>query len=375
MNTFFNALRWLIGIILCLAGLFGFSNQKYVPAAISLSLGLLILPPITKNLFSIKERRKKKLIHTQIDSSEENTIEIEIDVDERQLNSTRKTDFLEGIKPRDIAGFSGNQNFSGNKEYAIIAKDYGNDENKGRLALIHQRNLLFSKQLERPKECKVTNDGVVICCDILNSPDLSGNFVVFDKEGFILFEKRTTANLGNCLISKDSKYAVFNTLGSDTDDANSIFIVDVFSGKMLNKFSSTLSLYLGSVDSENEILKLKDNNKLIVELDFFGNQLNKNEHEIQFMNRAPVVDKLYFFEEQDEVVRIQNPEYLELLNLAIKDEDASYSIGLDKIHRRIGEVYEYKEEFKLAVKHWETALDINPKVGVKRKLDALRKSL
>jgi len=50
------------------------------------------------------------------------------------------------------------------------------------------------------------------------------------------------------------------------------------------------------------------------------------------------------------------------------------SYGRDKIYRMIGEYYKAQGDIKNTIENWDKAIKINPKVGVKRKLEALKKN-
>lgn len=65
--------------------------------------------------------------------------------------------------------------------------------------------------------------------------------------------------------------------------------------------------------------------------------------------------------------------YKELLENALVDNDASYSFGKDRLFRMMGEYFEANGDIQRTIDNWEKAIEINPKVGVKRKLDTLRK--
>ncbi len=76
--------------------------------------------------------------------------------------------------------------------------------------------------------------------------------------------------------------------------------------------------------------------------------------------------------EKPEEVNFKDKNYLDLLTLATKDKEAKYAFGADRIYRLIGEYHEANNNIEQTIANWERAISINPKVGIKRKLDKLK---
>lgn len=278
----------------------------------------------------------------------------------------------------EITGFYGSEEYSPNKEYCVSYCDgyYNNEKWKnGDIALIKGKTLLFKKKIQRPNDCHVSNEGIVICCDWQKSDALTGNFLIFNTSGETIFSKKTSANLGFCAISDNSNIAVFETAGSDTEDSNQIFIIDVYQSKIIQKFDKQSSFNSAFIDTENKIIKLKNFRGFIFELDFNGNQTNKEDYERQVMTNGSIHDKLYLYEQKSDDIKFNDEHYLELLNEALKDKDASYSFGQDSIYRKIGEYFLSSGDINKTIENWEKAIQINPKIGIKRKLEAIKKKI
>lgn len=103
---------------------------------------------------------------------------------------------------------------SNNERYILTYCDgnqtYGEWEN-GEICLIEQSQsstVLWSKPIERPDGCMVSNDGKVVVNDGLQyTGELRGLFYAFSREGNLLIEQRFDSNLCSCAISDDGKYA------------------------------------------------------------------------------------------------------------------------------------------------------------------------
>ncbi|WP_268223537.1 tetratricopeptide repeat protein [Sinomicrobium oceani] len=497
MKIIWTIIRWVLGVIFCLASIGGFASNETGPAFFILILGLLLLPPVTKLLFGTKkisnnsddfqgqsnQNREQQGFKSQLRSLPYpdridaivwhiNAIEKSLDngnlnqvnlsyakliesIKQQNVNDSGKSDsylksviseyeefrsvynlpypeqFLPSSKPKEksktanrknivnltsksegntttftidlneeellkrlkngeigrgnsnrqksidnITGFYGSKQYSDNKEYCVVYCDGHSINDKwknGKLALIKKRKLLFEKSIQRPNDCYVSNNGFVICCDWLNAEELAGRFIIFDINGEIVFSKKTTANLGACGISNDSKIAIFETNNSDTEDGDKIFIIDIEERKILNKFERPTSFNSAVIDTATKRIELIDHKKFIFEIDFEGNQTNTPEYEEQIMEKGTVYDKLWLYSTKTDHLKFNDEKYLDILELALTDKNASYSYGKDRIYRMIGEYYEAQGKVKQTIENWEKAIELNPKVGVKRKLNALKK--
>jgi hypothetical protein len=313
-----------------------------------------------------------------------NSIQITIDLNEHEFIQRAKEGNFD-IEKRsdentieDVTGFYGSDEYSYNKVFCVSYCDgyYENNKRKlGEIALVKDKTLLFKKKIPRPNDCKVSNEGIVICCDWNSYDGLDGRFLIFDTTGKQLFSKKTNANLGTCAISDDSKIAIFETHNAQNNDGNKVFIVDVELKKLIQTFERICVIDTTIIDTANKIIKFIDNRGFVFETDFEGKQTNVSEYENQVMTMGSVSDRLWLLENNPDEIKFKNDSYLELLNKALLDKEASYSFGQDKIYRKIGEFYESTGNTIKTIENWDKAIQINPKIGIKRKLDILKRKL
>ncbi len=329
-----------------------------------------------------KENSKSDEIVNISSHTEGNTTTMIIDLNEEELlrriqegnfnqDEYEETEFID-----DITGFYGTEEYSSNKKFAVVFADghYENDKwKKGQFAVLKDKKLLFKKKIERPNDCQISDNGVSICCDWLNSDDLEGRFIAFNTTGKEIFSRKTSANLGSCGISNDGKIAVFETYNSDTVDSDQLFIVDLEKGEVINHFERPTSFNSVAIDTLKNTIKLIDNKQFSYEIDYSGNQLNREEYESNILQKGSIYDKLWLYSEKSEEDKFSSKGYLSLLLDATEDKDSQYSYGLDRLYRMIGEYYEANNDNTKTIEYWEKAIEINPKVGVKRKLDKLKK--
>lgn len=268
----------------------------------------------------------------------------------------------------DLIGYVGLIRQSPDGNYIIGFRD--GHQKTGRLTLVKDREILFEKLLQRPNDCKVSNDGFVICSDWLDSLDLSGEFLVYNNQGDEVVKHRTKANLGNCQISSDSRFAIVETYNSDNDDGNKIFIFDIINGGLLNKIAKPVAYKEALIDTDNMVISLTDFKDHIFKVDFHGNPLNFRDYYNEKISIGASDDVINFFIRNLPDKRHQDKNYLNaLLNESNSGKDY---IRLDYIYREIGECYEAKGDVENTIFYWEKAMEINPKIGVKRKLARLK---
>lgn len=268
----------------------------------------------------------------------------------------------------DLIGYVGLMEQSQNGEYLIGVRDAHLEA--GRLTLVKNGDILFEKILQRPNDCKVSNDGFVICSDWLDSLDLCGEFLVYNNQGDEVVKHRTKANLGNSQISSDSRFAIVETYNSNNDDGNKIFIFDIINGSLLNRIAKPVAYKEALIDTDDMVISLTDVKGHIYKVDFHGNPINFKDYYNEKIRKGAPDDVINFFRGHLPDKRHQDKNYLNaLLNESNSGKDY---IRLDYIYREIGECYEAKGDLENTIFYWEKAVEINPKIGVKRKLSKLK---
>lgn len=311
-----------------------------------------------------------------------NSTEFRFEIDQKKLVKHLKSHKKNGAprKPSetDLAGFYGRKVYSTNRSYCAVYADHYYDRDtwvSGQIALIYKDQLCFRKKIDRPNDCLVTDEGYVICCDWLKDQSLAGVFRVFTANGHEIFSYRTTANLGKSAVSKNSKVAIFNTHVSQTEHSSQLFLVDLELCQIIRHFDQPYYFIDADINTENERIRLKDHKKYIFEIDFYGQHTNKSEYDNQILTKGSVYDKLRWYNERDEITNFRDKKYLLTLIQALKNSDTLYSFGKDRLLRKIGEYYNENGKFEKALSYWEQALNENPRVGIKKRYDSLKKQL
>jgi hypothetical protein len=323
----------------------------------------------------------KDLVTVKSERSNDNVTVISLGINEKELkkqlrNGTlgkRAQNYLPG--PAEIAGFYGSEVYSPDGAYGVAINDaYEEDGRKvnGKVALVKDGRVLFRKTLRRPMEAAVNNAGVVVCCDDLNER-LSGRFYCFDPTGGHLFSYDATANLDICAVSADSSLAFFESYGSEASDSNCLFIVDIAARSIVHKFIRPFAFNKVEIDAKAQRLALTNADGFVFICDFTGRQMNRDEYEKRVIDVGELHQKISMFENKSPEERLNNSDYMKWLHQSLTDEEMLRMYGKAWIYRRIGELNEGLGNDLLAIEHYQKALDVDAKIGVKRRLEILKK--
>lgn len=174
-----------------------------------------------------------------------------------------ETDFTYDWGKKDYSPFTFDTiSYSPNKMYCVSW--YGGSEDngqklKGQVALLKNGYLVYKMDLSDPDICKVSDTGVVVCCNKGEVLCL-GVFLVFDISGETICMYDVTANISLCGISDDGQIAVFTTAMSSTEDSCSTFIINVENNELVGKRESewNYSDCMIKIHTEKRIISIRD---------------------------------------------------------------------------------------------------------------------
>lgn len=231
---------------------------------------------------------------------------------------------------------------------------------------------------ERPNDGKVADNGTFIFGDWMFGHGLNGTFYAFDKSGRCIVKHYFTTNLLNNGLSEDGLYAACQLANSETDDAGALAFFDLSAGCIKWKITPETGwtpAYKFAVDKR--ILTLSQADGVGFDFDFDGNfldqeKLDKLEFESAsgFTLHVRAQRMLQTAMESGDKLKLQ--EVYDLLQIAITRNLDKYPYEQASIHRAMGEIQESNSNFPDAIRHYETALKLNPKVGLKRKVAKLK---
>ena len=123
---------------------------------------------------------------------------------------------------------------SSNDRYTVAFQDgrrVEGDPVPGRVFCYEGNELRFTREIDRPNACAISNDGTVAIIDwtLDWGDELSGTFHVYNKDGHRLLREEFDANLGPVAITPDGEYAATSTFNPDC----TTYVFDVSSGQTI----------------------------------------------------------------------------------------------------------------------------------------------
>lgn len=253
------------------------------------------------------------------------------------------------------------------------------ESGQGSYILAEDTVVLISGRLQRPNDGKVANNGTFIINDWMFGEGLKGTFYAFDKLGNQLVQHRFTANLFNNGIAEDGRFAVCQCANSDTEDSGVLAFFDLNKGLLLWKIqpeSRCADSYHFDCEGKEILLRYRERGEY--RYSFGGDFIDKDKWQAERINYASafelsLIAKEHFKEKYHSLSEADAQEILLLLERALNKGLDEYPNEKAAVYRTIGEVKESLGTIPDAIHYYEMALKLNPKVGIKRRLDILKK--
>jgi tetratricopeptide (TPR) repeat protein len=258
-----------------------------------------------------------------------------------------------------------------------------NQNENGIYILLEKGKVKIQAKMRHPGNGMVSNSGVFILSD-LTSKGMYGIFNIINTDGETLIKQRCKANLGPTGISDDGNFAICQALESvSKSDSCKLYFFDIKNKKLLwKKLPETLGSELNwpegfRFDTKKKVLSLIHDKNRVYRYTFEGTFLDSK---LYRDNRINTGNDIEFLEavSQLKVELSSNVDPREYDSLMVplqkglkrfSDKDTK-----SKIHRVLGEIFHLQGNDAEAIKHFETALKLNPRVGVKRTLEKLKKT-
>jgi hypothetical protein len=284
-------------------------------------------------------------------------------------------------------GFYGQFRKSPSGRYVIAWRD-ANDQGthggarasgKGRYVLLESGRVVCEGRLERPHDGKVADNGVFVLNDWrFFSNELRGTFCAFRPNGEQIICQLFNANLFNNGISRDGRYGACQTCNSvDENDSSVLAIFNLQEGRELARWrpeSGWANGYRFAADGVHVALEYPQKSPLTYTLTG------------QFIDRQKWLDEAIARGDANIIEQAlreigKNPDP-ELTNRLIAGLDLALANVRDNDPRTKAYVFRLKGECQdacsnsgEALRCFDMALALNPKVGVRRRAEQLRKML
>jgi tetratricopeptide (TPR) repeat protein len=254
------------------------------------------------------------------------------------------------------------------------------EKGHGRYLLIDEDKLILRGKLERPNDGKVSDRGIFILNDWMFKGEPIGTFYAFETNGREIIKHKLNANIYNNVISSDGRFAVCQTLDSDNEDGNKVLFFDLSKRELVWKFEPAPGRAESfGFDLESQTLRLSFKNGKTYRYSFDGRFLDSEEWEKEKIESSNGYELFEIALEKYEELKSQKaemPSYNEFISLMKKALDKGVSEYYQAmIHRELGEAYHKLGMLAETIHHFEKAISINPKIGVKKVLKSLKEEL
>lgn len=291
-----------------------------------------------------------------------------------KLDYSRNDNFI------SIGDFTGQYYRSPNSKFILAWK---NQNENGKYILLERGKLKLQAKMKHPDNGMVSNSGIFILSDS-TSKGTYGVFHIINANGETLIRQRCKANIGTTGISDDGRFAVCQALESTSKpDSCKLFFFEIKNKKLLWKKSpETIGSGLNwaksyRFDTKKKILYLTHDRDRVYSYTFEGTFIDSKLYTFHRIDTGNDIEFLEAIKELKEELSSNSgsweyDSFITPLKKGLKrfsDKDTK-----SKIHRLLGEISCLQGNNSEAVKHLEAALKLNPRIGVKRTLEKLKKS-
>lgn len=293
-------------------------------------------------------------------------------VDGRAEDDTLFSDVID-IPSRKFIGMSSK---SPNKRYTIAWCDGGpNQSRTGRYILLDRGRIAAEGKMPRPNDGKVTDNGIFILNDWGSIETLNGTFAAFGADGRKLVSRKFSANLFNNGLSADGRYAVCQTANAPGEDGSLLTLFDLRAGNEISAWlpeSGWASYYEFPPDTQTIHLGYSDRG--VFAYGFDGTFLDR----IKWLKAGLqsgdifIIEKLLAGSEGQPGADLA-AQLLVAIDVALAGLRKEDGKTRARVLKSRGICLEAIAEVKQALAAYNEALILDPKVGVKRRADQLRK--
>ncbi len=269
---------------------------------------------------------------------------------------------------------------STNGVYAAYAMDHhyeGDRHVPGAVALKDARTgrILFTKSIRRANNPHVTDQGTVLVEDWKDGDALGGTLLAFDLNGNRLWAKSFKANIHDSGMSADGMLAFVSTCNADYEPhSGKTFLLAVPTGKVVwvrdgwgdaRFYGNQLMAEVGPPGGEKQVFAFDDRGRLPAAYDEAQRLLAEEQSRGRYWG---VLDALKAAMEQRPPDLVRARAALSELN---DPEDRIPGKSRAKLIRYHGEIAEAEGNMAVAIARYRQALEMDPRVGIRKRLDSL----
>lgn len=247
----------------------------------------------------------------------------------------------------------------------------------GRYILLDGKTVIADGRMRRPNDGKVANNGTFVLNDWEFTSDLSGTFWAFRADGRKIVSRHFSANLFNNGLSSDGRFAACQTANSDTEDGSLLTLFDLADGIEIAAWrpeSGWASSYSFSGDDETVRLGYRDLGSFRYAFD--GRFLDREKWVDASLAKGSLVMVDALLKEKGEHLPPELADEMiksieRVLSATAASDFRTRAWGL----KLRGLCLEATGSLAAALDSFESAIALDPKSGVKRRIDKLKKSI
>lgn len=252
----------------------------------------------------------------------------------------------------------------------------------GRYLLLDGEKIIVEGKMARPSHGAVANNGTFILIDDKQLAELSGALFAFDAHGSQLIARHFKANVFSCGISDDGRLAVCQTCNSsDENDSSILAVFDLSIGRELSTLTPELGWttdYKFSTDGKTVGLHYRALGTFYYSLS--GEFIDRSKWQDTCLTKGDYGTAIMMAEgliksaggEMSSTLCSKIISCIGRITPQLEKADKQWQALAYKVH---GICLEASGAPTDALVCYEKALALNPKVGVKRRADQLRKAM
>jgi hypothetical protein len=265
---------------------------------------------------------------------------------------------------------------SPSKRFTVAWADGGPDQARtGRYLLLDGERVVVQGKMARPNDGKVTDAGVFILNDWGSMETLNGAFAAFGPDGRKLVSRKFSANLYNNGLSPDGRFAVCQTANAPGEDGNLLTLFDLEAGKPINAWqpeSGWASYY--EFPANTQTIRLGYRDRGAFSYNFDGTFPDRMKWLAVGLQKGDIfiMEKL-LAESGGQPSPDLAAQLLAGTDVALAELRKDDARTRARLLKSRGICLEAIAEAKQALAAYDEALALDPKIGVKRRADQLRR--
>lgn len=258
------------------------------------------------------------------------------------------------------------------------------DKGNGKVVLIDyasKKIIHVINEIERPFDADVSNIGTYIINDSKFNLNLESDLIAIDKDKNEIFRRKYQANIYNLAISNCGEYVIVQTCNSESKDGNLFELVNIKNKEIIfsiNPPTGWADKYIFNLEGEKLASVSVVYNKLgQFEYSLNGDFIDSDQYDNALLESGDYSTKIMAARDLIKTASSQEDtkKALKAIESAINEGALNDKNWLAIAYRVQGEAHELLGDSYAALDSFDKALALDPKIGIKKRADKLRKNI